>query len=112
MRAIPESGRSENAISVLRRRNTERAQSLSVRGKRLEPGMSADSLFEVVSRQDLIGQTMEPDPANPPNLRFVKYYRVDGHEFAVELLKATANAPYRITWVRVLRPGERAEGNR
>lgn len=70
--------------------------------------MSADRLFELVSKHDLLGQTMEPDPFNPPNLQFVKYYRIDNQEFAIELRKAGSNAPYRVISVRVARLGEHA----
>lgn len=95
-------------VAALRQRNTERADAVTVRGERIEPGMSADRLFELVSKHDLLGQTMEPDPFNPPNLQFVKYYRIDSQEFAIELRKASSNAPYRVTSVRVARLAVRA----
>ena len=99
-------------VAALAQRDTERADAITVRGKRIEPGMSADRLFELVSQRDLLGQTMEPDPFNPPNLQFVKYYRIDNQEFAVELRKANRDAPYRVTSIRVEHSGERASTNR
>lgn len=99
-------------VAALQQRNSERADAITVRGKRIEPGMSADHLFELVSKGDLLGQTMEPDPFNPPNLQFVKYYRIDNKEFAVELRKANRSAPYRVTSIRVEHSGDRASANR
>jgi predicted nucleic acid-binding Zn ribbon protein len=97
-----------HTVAALQQRNSEQTDSVTVRGERIEPGMSADRLFELVSKHDLLGQTMEPDPFNPPNLQFVKYYRVDNEEFSVELRKASRDAPYGVTSVRVARLADRA----
>ncbi len=79
---------------------------------RIDPGMSADRLFELVSKRDFLGQTIEADPLNPPNLKFVKYYRIDNQEFAIELRKASRDAPYSVTSIRVARPGEPGSAKR
>lgn len=99
-------------VAALAQRNSKRADAITVRGTRIEPGMSADRLFELVSQRDLLGQTMESDPFNPPNLQFVKYYRIDNQEFAVELRKANRDAPYRVTSIRVGSPGDQASTSR
>ncbi|MBE0622356.1 MAG: zinc ribbon domain-containing protein [Burkholderiales bacterium] len=96
----------------LEQRDTERAEAVTVRGKRIELGMSADRLFELVSRRDLLRQTMEPDPLYPPNLRFLKYYRVDNQEFAVELRRAKRDAPYTVTSIHIVRAGDRSSTRR
>jgi len=98
-------------LAALKQRYTEYASAITVRGKRIEPGMSADSLFELASERDLLGQTMEPDPGNPGSLQFVKYYRIDKNEFAVELRKPSLNAPYTVTSILVERSGDRASAN-
>jgi len=100
------------AVTALKRRQTERAEFVTVRGRRIEPGMSADSLFELVSERDLLGQTMELDPGNPSDLRFTKYYRIDQNEFSVELRKSGRNAPYTVTSILVQRSGELAKASR
>jgi hypothetical protein len=101
-----------SAVAALKRRQTESAEFVSVRGRRIELGMSADSLFELVSERDLLGQTMELDPGNPSDLRFIKYYRIEQNEFSVELSKSGRNAPYTVTSILVQRSGELAKASR
>ena len=94
------------------RREPERVASISAHGNRIEAGISADRLFQLVSPRDLIGQAMEPDPGNPPNLRFVKRYRIDNREFAIELRKLGSAAPYTVTSILVEPLDERTSASR
>ena len=93
-------------------RELERVASISAHGKRIEAGISADRLFQLVSPRDLIGQTMEPDPGNPPNLRFVKHYHIDNKEFAIELRKLGSATPYTVTSILVGPLDQRAVARR
>ena len=85
----------------MQKRDTDRAEVVTIRGKRIEIGMHADDLFELVSQRELVGQTIVPDRNNPPNLQFVKYYRIDDRDFAIELRKSSRYAPYTVTSILV-----------
>ena len=99
-------------VTALKQRQTEQTGAVTVRGKRIELGMDADSLFELVSARDLLGQTMELDPGNPADLKFTKYYRIDQNEFAIELRKFSRNAPYTVSSIMVKHTGKVASAKR
>jgi hypothetical protein len=99
-------------VTALKQRHTEETGAVTVRGRRVELGMNADSLFELVSARDLIGQSMEPDPGNPADLKFTKYYRIDQNEFAIELRKFSRTAPYTVSSILVKNTGKTASAKR
>lgn len=89
--------------AVLKQAST-RVDAFNIGSVRVYVGMSADALFDLVGGQLIVGQKVEPDPANADAVTVTKLYRVDGRDYVVVFRKPQEDAQYRVASIA---PGPR-----
>jgi len=70
--------------------------SLKVRGKTIRIGDTADQVFAVLKKSEMVNQTVEKDPNNPNSLLVVKNYEVKGKKFTIYFARVQEPGPYKI----------------
>lgn len=78
--------------------------SISIRGKTIRIGDTADSTFETLKPNDSKKKDIEPDPTNPRSLVVTHYYEVDGKAFSLSFARTTDPGPYRLIRISASSP--------
>ena len=71
--------------------------SLKIRGKTIRIGDTADHVFTIFKKSDMVNQTVGKDPNNPNSLLVVKNYQVKGRKFIIYFARVQDPGPYTIT---------------
>jgi hypothetical protein len=71
--------------------------SIQVRGKSIKVGDTADYVFSVLKKDEMLKQDVGPDPKNPNSLALTKYYTADGKSFALSFSRQRDPGPYVVT---------------
>lgn len=70
--------------------------SIKVRGKVVKINDTADEVFEILKKNDMVNQKVQKDPNNPNSLLVVKNYNVNGKKFTLYFARAQDPGPYRV----------------
>lgn len=70
--------------------------SINVRDKIVRVNDTADEVFEILTKSDMIDQKVQKDPNNPNSLLVVKNYNVDGKRFTLYFARVKDQGPYRV----------------
>ncbi len=70
--------------------------SLSVRGKKIKIGDTADQIFSVLKQDDMVNQTISKDPNNPNSLLVIKNFEVEGKTFTIHFIRVEDPGPYKV----------------
>ena len=70
---------------------------LKVRGKAIRIGDTADQVFTILIKGDMVNQTVGKDPSNPNSLLVVKNYQVKGRKFTIYFARVEDPGPYKVT---------------
>jgi hypothetical protein len=83
-----------------------------VRGKRIKVGDLADDALKILKPEDTLKLEIMQDPNNPQSLVVIRYCRVEGKVFALELKRSKDPGPYRLDKIILdkLPPGASAKG--
>lgn len=74
--------------------------SIKVRGKIVRVNDTADEVFEILTKSDMVDQKVQKDPNNPNSLLIVKNYNVDGNRFTLYFARVQDPGPYRVIRIR------------
>ena len=69
---------------------------ITVRGKRMKVGDLADDALKILKPEDTLKLEIAQDPNNPESLVIIRYCRVEGKVFALELKRSKDEGPYRL----------------
>ena len=69
---------------------------LKVRGKMIRMGDTADQVFTILKKSDMVNQTIGKNPNNPDSLLVVKNYQVNGKKFTIYFARVQDPGPYTI----------------
>jgi hypothetical protein len=69
---------------------------ITVRGKSIKVGDLADDALTILKPEDTLKLEIAQDPNNPDNLVIIRYCRVEGKVFALELQRSKDEGPYRL----------------
>jgi len=85
---------------------------ITVRGKRIKVGDLADDALKILKPEDTLKLEIIQDPNNPQSLVVIRYCRVEGKVFALELKRSKDPGPYRLDKIILdkLPPGASAKG--
>ncbi len=78
--------------------------SISVRGKTIRIGDTADDIFETLKPADSKKNNVGPDPANPRRLLVTHHYEVEGKSFSLTFARTTDPGPYRLIRISTTSP--------
>lgn len=81
--------------------NALESASVSVRGKIIKVGDTADNVFSVLKQADMIKQDVQPDTAYPGSLLLTKYYKTNGTAFTLTFARQGGTGSYVVTKVNV-----------
>ena len=70
--------------------------SISIRGKTIRIGDTADDIFKTLKPADSKKKDVGPDPANPGSLLVTQHYEVEGKSFPLTLARNPDPGPYRL----------------
>lgn len=70
---------------------------LKVRGKTIRIGDTADQIFTVLKKSDMVNQTVGKDSNNSNSLLIVKNYQVKGRKFTIYFARVQDPGPYKVT---------------
>jgi hypothetical protein len=85
--------------------------SIQVRGKSIKVGDTADYVFSVLKKDEMLKQDVRPDPKNPNSLALTKYYTADGKSFALSFARQRDPGPYMVTNILIDEPGVPSAAN-
>jgi uncharacterized protein YgiM (DUF1202 family) len=85
---------------------------ITVRGKKITVGDSADDVFEILKPEDTLKLEVAQDANTPQGLVVTRYCKVEGRVFALELKRVKDPGPYRLEKIILdkLPPGSSARG--
>ena len=75
--------------------------SVQVRGKRIKVGDTADYVFSVLKKDEMVKQDVGPDPKNPKSRALSKHYAADGKSFVLLFARQQDPGPYVVTKILV-----------
>lgn len=78
--------------------------SISVRGKTIRIGDTADDIFKTLKAADSKKKDVGPDPTNPGSLLVTHHYEVDGKSFSLTLARNPDPGPYRLIRISISSP--------
>jgi hypothetical protein len=81
--------------------NALESTSVSVRGKIIRVGDTADNVFSVLKQADMVKQDVKPDAAHPGSLFLTKYYKTNGTTFTLSFARQGGAGPYVVTKVSI-----------
>lgn len=70
--------------------------SINIRGKTVKNNDTADQVFEILKKSDMVDQKVQKDPNNPNSLLVVKNYNVNGKRFTLYFARVRDPGPYRV----------------
>jgi len=76
-------------------------KSLSVQGKTIKIGDTADYVISILKKSDMVNQTVTKDPTNQNSLLIVKNYKVKKQSFTVHFARVQDPGPYSVTKIIV-----------
>lgn len=71
--------------------------SIYVNGKEIQIGDTADQVFKLLTKDQMVSQTEEKDPNNALSLLVIKHIQVNGKKFAVYFSRVQDPGPYKVT---------------
>jgi hypothetical protein len=74
----------------------DEVKSIKVRGKTISINDTADQVFRVVNKNDVVNQSVEKDPSNPNSLLVVKNYKVSKKKFTIYFARIKDPGPYKV----------------
>lgn len=78
--------------------------SVSARGKVIKVGDTADSVFAVLKKEDMLEQDVGKDPSKPGSLLLTKRYNVGTNDFTLTFARTTEPGPYVVTRIDANEP--------
>jgi hypothetical protein len=78
--------------------------SLQVRGKVIKVGDTADHVFSILKKDEMLKQDVRRDPKNPNSLALTKHYKADGKSFTLALARDRDPGPYVVTKIILDQP--------
>lgn len=67
---------------------------IQVRGKAIKVGDTADYVFGILTKDEMVSQDVRTDPNNPNSLLVTKNFRVDGQSFTITSARVADPGPY------------------
>jgi len=77
---------------------------LTVRGRAINIGMSADEAFSILKPSEMLDQEVKGDPKLPGSLRVTKRYKADGKAFTLVTARTSAVGPYLVSSISLVPP--------
>jgi hypothetical protein len=77
---------------------------LQIRGKSIKVGDTADHVFSVLKKDEMLRQDVARDPKNPNSLVLTKHYKADGKSFSLAFARQRDPGPYVVTKIVVDQP--------
>lgn len=74
--------------------------SIKVRGKIVRVNNTADEVFEILTKSDMVDQKVQNYSNNPNSLLIEKNYNVDGKKFTLYFARVQDPGPYRVIRIR------------
>jgi len=78
--------------------------SLQIRGKSIKVGDTADYVFSILKKDEMLKQDVGRDPKNANSLALTKYYKADGKSFSLAFARQRDPGPYVVTKIVVDQP--------
>lgn len=78
--------------------------SLQIRGKSIKVGDTADYVFSILKKDEMLKQDVGRDPKNPNGLALTKYYKADGKSFSLSFARQGDPGPYVVTKITIDQP--------
>lgn len=78
--------------------------SLQIRGKSIKVGDTADHVFSILKKDEMLKQDVGRDPKNPNSLALMKHYKAEGKSFTLAFARVRDPGPYVVTKIVLDQP--------